>query len=90
MKTLSNQVFACYSRACAPPPVGTGGSSKGGRGGVDRARAAAKSGGLDKSYLKTANKDKLAKARERNAWKAKQAGEALRRGRVGRAFASSR
>lgn len=36
----SSEVFACYSRACAPPPVGKGGSGKGGRKGA-LARAAA-------------------------------------------------
>lgn len=27
---VSEVVFACHSRVCAPPPVGRGGSSKGG------------------------------------------------------------
>lgn len=35
--TDSEQVFACYSRSCAPPPVGKGGSNKGGRKGAARA-----------------------------------------------------
>lgn len=59
---------------------------KGGRkaasGGVERARAAATGRGLDKSYLKSADRRKLERARERNAWKAKQAGEWHRRRQV--------
>jgi hypothetical protein len=27
---VTSQVFACYEKACAPPPAGRGGSSKGG------------------------------------------------------------
>ena len=27
---VSEQVFACYSKSCAPPPTGKGGSSAGG------------------------------------------------------------
>lgn len=30
LSTTSTIVFACYSKACAPPPAGKGGSSKGG------------------------------------------------------------
>lgn len=38
--TTSEEVFACYRRSCAPPPVGTGGSNKGGARGGDKARRA--------------------------------------------------
>lgn len=39
---VPEEVFACYVRSCAPPPVGTGGSNKGGRGGKGRGRESAK------------------------------------------------
>lgn len=42
LSTLSEQVFACYARSCAPPPVGKGGSMKGGRKGTARAALLAK------------------------------------------------
>lgn len=32
--TTSEEVFACYHRLCAPPPVGKGGSSRGGKAGA--------------------------------------------------------
>lgn len=38
--TISEEVFACYRRSCAPPPVGKGGSNKGGARGGDKARRA--------------------------------------------------
>lgn len=43
LTSLSQEVFACYSRSCAPPPVGKGGSGGGGRGGPAGAASAAKS-----------------------------------------------
>lgn len=43
-------VFACYSRACAPPPTGRGGSVRGGRKGGSVIR---KSGGGDSSTTKS-------------------------------------
>lgn len=48
--TEDSIVFACYSKSCAPPPAGKGGSIKGGRagGGVIR-----KSGGGDSSHTKS-------------------------------------
>jgi hypothetical protein len=48
--TEGSIVFACYSRACAPPPVGRGGSTKGGRKGGSVIR---KSGGGDSSTTKS-------------------------------------
>lgn len=38
--TVSEEVFACYRRSCAPPPVGKGGSNAGGARGGDKARRA--------------------------------------------------
>lgn len=35
---IDSEVFACLTRACAPPPVGRGGSIKGGRSAVKAAR----------------------------------------------------
>lgn len=52
---MSEEVFACYSKACAPPPAGKGGSLKGvspaARGRID-ARLKAKKGGkkVDQSF----------------------------------------
>jgi hypothetical protein len=40
LTTTSEAVFSCYRRSCAPPPVGKGGSNKGGARGGDKARRA--------------------------------------------------
>lgn len=49
VQTLSEEVFACYRRSCAPPPVGTGGSNKGGARGGDKARRAGIASAKEKS-----------------------------------------
>lgn len=49
--TTSEEVFACYRRSCAPPPVGTGGSNKGGARGGDKARRAGIAAAKERSLL---------------------------------------
>lgn len=57
----SEEVFACFRRSCAPPPVGKGGSNKGGARGGDKARkggiAAAKSASVYHNKKKLYNLD---------------------------------
>jgi hypothetical protein len=62
VSTTSEEVFACFRRSCAPPPVGTGGSNAGGARGGDKARRA----GIEKAKAQSVyhNKKKLYNAGE--------------------------
>lgn len=51
--TPSNEVFACWSKACAPPPAGKGGSAKGGPWSNKQRVARAKAAGEPVSQGKT-------------------------------------
>jgi hypothetical protein len=97
--TTSEEVFACYSRACAPPPVGTGGSGGGGRGGgrgIDREAARRltnkygsrhASGGAGRGARKAAKAEKTAGQKAGERWEKGSGSKSVADPRTGTAVA---
>ena len=72
---VREEVFACYVRSCAPPPVGTGGSNKGGRGGKSRGRESAKDLTARYAKMRGTGQRHVKKAAPKSKTSAQQAAE---------------
>lgn len=62
---VSSLVFACHSKACAPPPVGTGGSSGGGKG---RKSISSPSAAYNEVKIRSQRGEKMTRAKIKEAW----------------------
>lgn len=80
---VSEVVFACHSKACAPPPVGTGGSrsSGGGRGGPKKVPGG--TAAWNEALNRSRSGEKLTRGQIREIWTRNTKGDVNRPGGIG-------
>lgn len=63
---VSSLVFACHSKACAPPPVGTGGSRSSGGGG--RKKISSPSAAYNEAKVRSDRGEKMTRGKIKEIW----------------------
>lgn len=87
---VSSLVFACHSKACAPPPVGTGGSRSSGGGGRSGKKISSVSAAYNEAKVRSSRGEKMTKGKIKEIWdrnttpgRAKDKGPGFSQGGIG-------